>query len=665
MKHFLALSSVIVVIVAPSLPLPAADAAPPQPNIILILADDMGYGDVGVLFQNSRDTGKPRFSTPQLDRMASEGCLLTQHYTGAPVCAPARTSLLLGQHQGNCAVRDNQFDKALPDNHTLATVLKQAGYRTIGIGKWGLAGNPPKVVSNNPDDFPAHPLRRGFDEFFGYLEHNSGHTYYHDAKNPLREGWDNVTEKYLNIYSTDLFTARAKKFIVDHEKTEPGKPFFMFLAYTAIHTPLKVPGKPYPMGRGVKGGVQWPPRPTPDTRDTWLHPDYAEMPWTDPMKRYATMARRLDDGIGDLLQVLRDLHIADRTLVIFTSDNGPAGESGSDPRAFDSWGPFDGFKRDCWEGGVREPAIAWWPGHIPAKSRSDVLSGFWDWMPTFADLAGLAPPAQSDGVSLVPALTGNGTQRDRGYVYGEYFSNSKNPASEDVFARKNVTGRGQQQFLRIGDWVAIRTQIESADTPIRLYNITKDPHQDHDMAGDPENEKLVSRMKEMLLTVRRPDPDAPRPYDGALLPAVTATGDLKDGVEFSLYEGKWPWLPDFDALTPIRAGSAKGLDLSVLEDASGVRFSGLIEAPSDGNYTFRLTSDSGAQMWIHDSHIIGDDFHNATGAASASVPLRAGLHPFRIFYRRAANAPLLKLEYSTPGSTAMQSVSLKTFRKQN
>lgn len=624
-----------------------AAATPSKPNIIFILADDLGYGDVGVLFQNGRDTGKPRFSTPQIDRMAEEGRLLTQHYTGAPVCAPARASLLLGQHQGHCPIRDNQFGKAMPDGHTLATVLKQAGYSTMCIGKWGLEGN-------EAEKWPGHPLRHGFDGFFGYLEHNSGHTYYHDAKHPLREGWDEVTGKYTDIYSTDLFTARAKKFIRDHESSEPDKPFFLYLAYTAVHVPLKVPGGPYPSGGGLGGGVQWPLEPVSSTRDTWLHPDYSDKPWPDPMKRYATMARRLDDGVGDLLQLLRDLHIGENTLVVFSSDNGPEGTSGSDPRNFDSWGPFDGFKRDCWEGGIREPAIAWWPGHVPANSRSAFVSGFWDWMPTFADLAGLVPPAQSDGVSLVPALTGNGTQRDRGYAYGEYFVKGFSPVSTGVFARKHVTGRGQQQFLRIGDWVGVRTQIQSADTPIRLYNVVKDPHQDHDLAGDPANAEMVAHMTGMLLTVRRPDVEAPRPYDGALLPAVTVSGDLKDGVEFSVYEGKWPWLPDFDSLTPTRRGRASGLDVSVLKGDSGVRFSGFIKVATDGNYTFRLTSDSGAQMWIHDARVIGNDFCKEAG--EATIPLRAGLHPFRIFYRKTTDKPFLKLEYSLVGEGSMQPV---------
>ena len=631
-------------------PLPAAPASG-KPNIILILADDMGYGDVGVFYQNSRGPDQPHFVTPQIDRMATDGRVLTQHYTGSPVCAPARASLLLGQHQGHCPIRDNQFDKAMPDNHTLATVLKQAGYHTVAIGKWGLQGR-------QEEKWPGHPLRHGFDEFFGYLEHVSGHIYYHDNKHPLRDNWETITEKYQNIYSTDLFTARAKKFIVDHEATKPSEPFFIYLAYTAIHTPLNVPGERYPSGYGIKGGMQWPLNPTPATHDTWLHPDYATAvtagnPWTEPMKRYATMVRRLDDGIGDLLQLLRDLHIDENTLVVFTSDNGPANEGGSDPRLFDSWGPFDGFKRDCWEGGIHEPAIAWWPKHIPANSKSDFVSGFWDWMPTFADLAGLTPPAQSDGVSLVPALTEHGTQHDRGYAYGEYFVKSNNKASADVFARKHVTGRGQQQFVRISDWVGIRTQIKDANDPIRLYNIIKDPHQDNDLAKDPKNTALVARMTDLLVTARRPDTEAPRPYDNLLLPSTAGNSVTAGMVDYAVYEGKWPWVPDFDTLTPVREGRASGLDLSVLtrETDVGIRFSGFIGVPEDGNYTFRLTSDAGAQMWVHNAHLIDDDFKHSDTGVTASILLKAGRHPFRIFYRHTTGKPLLKLEYAAPDAT--------------
>jgi hypothetical protein len=445
---------------------------------------------------------------------------------------------------------------------------------------------------------------------------------------------------------------------MDQAAAKSGEPFFMYLAYTAIHNPLQVPGKPYPAGRGVKGGVQWIPRPTPKTSDTWLHPDYANAvtdgkPWTEPMKRYATMARRLDDGIGDLFQLLRDLHIDDNTLVVFTSDNGPANENGGDPRLFDSWGPFDGLKRDCWEGGIHEPAIVRWPGHIPAGSKSGLLSGFWDWMPTFAEVAGLVPPAASDGISLLPTLTGQGTQRDHAYLYGEYFVNMKNKAGADVFARKNVTGRGQQQFVRIGDWAGVRVQIKNANDPIRLYNIAKDPHQDHDVAGDPENAALVARMTDLLVTARRPNDSAPRPYDNVLLPAASGTTATNGVVDFAVYEGNWPWVPDFDALTPVRTGRVAGLDLSVLtrEVNVGVKFSGFIEVPADGDYTFGLTSDGGAEMWIHDAHLIDDDFRHNGAEVSASIKLQAGRHPFRIFYRHAAGKPLLKLEYSASSLT--------------
>ena len=493
--------------------------------------------------------------------------------------------MLLGQHQGDCPIRDNQFDKALPNNHTLASVLRQAGYHTACIGKWGLQG---KLA----DHYPGHPLRHGFQEFFGFLEHNSGHTYYHDAKKPLRDGWDDVTAQYQDIYSTDLFTA-GQKFIADHAAAHAGQPFFLYLAYTAIHVPLHIPGNPYPAGGGKNGGVQWPLAPTAATRDTWIHPDYRDTGWPEPMMRYATMARRLDDGVGDLLQLLRNLGLDRNTLVILSSDNGPENALSADPRNFDSWGPFDGFKRDCWEGGVREPTIAWWPGRVPAGTVSDVVSGFWDWMPTLANVAGLVPPAQADGVSLLPTLTGVGRQRSRGYVYGEYFVNSKTPACDDVFARKGVTGRGQQQMLRVGNLVAIRTQITSHHDPLRLYNVRTDPHEDHNLAAA-SNPAELARLKDMMLTVRRPEPSAPRPYDDELLPAVAVRGATSGVLDCAAFEGRWPWVPDFDALTTVRASRVSGLDLAARtrDDDIGLH-STVTSAPADGQYTFYVTSDAG------------------------------------------------------------------------
>ena len=255
----------------------AADTPPAtKPNIIFILADDLGYGDVGVFYQNNRPDSKPKLLTPELDAMAAQGMMFRQHYSASPVCAPARASLLLGQHQGNCVIRDNQFDKALPHNHTLATVLTAAGYDCAAIGKWGLAGQPdnffPPVY--DPAMIPGHPLQHGFNEFFGFVDHNAGHVYYHDAAHPLYEDYTNVTTQYENIYSTDLFFARAKKFVRDHTIADPAQPFFLYLAPTAIHVQMQVPGGPFPVGTGLHGGLQWPLTPTPETKNTWIDPAF-------------------------------------------------------------------------------------------------------------------------------------------------------------------------------------------------------------------------------------------------------------------------------------------------------------------------------------------------------------------------------------------------------
>jgi len=616
------------------------------PNVVFILADDLGYGDVGCFYQNARHaTGKPAFSTPNLDALAKSGLMLRQHYCAAPVCAPARASLMTGQSQGHCPIRDNQFDKPLPNGAlTLPIVLKQADYHTVAIGKWGLGGEP-------GSGWPAHPMRCGFDDFFGFMAHKYGHVYYHDAQHPLMDGLTEAGATYENVYSTDLFTARAKKFIVDHHRVHPDQPFFMYLAYTAIHNALDVPGGPYPAGAGIHGGLQWPLVPTPETRNTWIHPDYQHQPWTKEMKRYATMARRLDDGIGDVLQLLADLHIDDKTLVVFTSDNGPANEGGADPRLFDSWGPFDGFKRDCFEGGVREPAIVAWPQHIAAGRTSDLISAQYDWMATLAELAGLVPPAHSDGVSLLPTLLDKPGQRPHPYVYIEYFHGGKNPASADVFARKHVTGRGQQQMVRIGEFAGVRTQIKNANKPLRLYNVVTDPREDTDLSADAEHDELLRRMTDLLVTARRPDADAPRPYDDVPLPPVDVKGAAPGGWSRSIVDGAWPWAPDFAALPPAGASVVAGVTLPAIasDHAFGAEFRGYLSVPKDGAYTFTAESDHALHLWLHDCHLIDADHCQAGQPLSASVSLRAGLHPIRLIYTHEKGDPQLGLKYSGAG----------------
>ncbi len=615
-----------------------------KPNILFILTDDLGYGDVGVLYQNSRSPEQPRMATPQLDAMAAQGMILRHHYTSSPVCAPARASLLLGQHQGDCPIRNNQFDKALPHNHTLGTVLKAAGYYTGMIGKYGLAG---KNAAH-----PAHPLRRGFDEFYGVLGHGDAHFHYPGNSGKILDGFTPVTRGLDCAYDTDLYAARAKKFIIERAAANPRQPFFLYLAFTAPHFYHELPTQAYPAGRGAKGGLRWPLNTNSGKTNSWCHPEYAAQPWPDVEKRHATMIRRVDDAVGDILQLLRDLGLDANTLVIFTSDNGPHNEDGQDPRFFDSWGKMDGIKRDLWEAGVREPTIVRWPGHVPAGAASDAPSCFWDWMPTFAELGGLAPPAQADGVSLVPTLTGVGRQRSRGFLYFEYEFNFKPqfPVDKELFARKHIKGRGEMQSIRIGDFTAVRYGVSNTPSPFRLYNVVTDPHEDHNLAGDPAYAALLAKAREMTLQARRPDREAPRPYDRDLVPA-TVVNCKTNGLDYAVYAGNWPWVPDYDALSPVATGKTSGLDLDLLtaKKGSGMSFKGFISIPADGDYTFSLQDDSGAQMWLHEAHVIDDDFNHTGREISASIRLQAGLHPIRIFYRHKSGTPQLSLQYAGPG----------------
>ena len=302
-----------------------------KPNIIFILTDDLGYGDIGVFFQNQRkkanDRSEPWTYTPYIDHLALNGARLTQHYTGAPVCAPARSSLLLGMSQGHANVRDNQFDKALEDNHTLASTLRKVGYATAAFGKWGLQGD--SRWDKNGDQWPAHPLNRGFDYFFGYMRHADGHEHYpkEGVYRGTKQVWDNrtnITDQLDKCYTADLWTARTKKWIIDYEKSHASdSPFFIYLAYDTPHAVLELPTQSYPAGGGLNGGLQWLGTPghmintASGKVDSWVHPDYAngtydhdnnpstpEVPWPDVYKRYATSVRRIDSEVGDIMQLL-------------------------------------------------------------------------------------------------------------------------------------------------------------------------------------------------------------------------------------------------------------------------------------------------------------------------------------------------------------------------
>lgn len=665
-----------------------------KPNIIFILTDDLGYGDVGVFYQQQREKAKdksePWMYTPHLDRLADNGAQLTHQYCPAPVCAPSRASLMLGQNQGHANVRDNQFDKALENNYTMASVLHTAGYATAAIGKWGLQGS--KKWDKNGDKWPAHPLNRGFDYFFGYIRHGDGHEHYpkEGVYRGPKEVWENRTElsdKLDKCYTADLWTAVTKKWIVEHQKKAAGEPFFIYLAYDTPHAVLELPTQPYPSGGGLNGGLQWTGRPgqmintASGKPDSWMHPDYAhavydhdknpstpEISWPETYKRYAASVRRIDSGVGDIMELLKDLKIDSNTIIVFTSDNGPSVESylpesyvRNTPDFFNGFGPFDGVKRDLWEGGVRVPSMVAWPARIPAGQVSASPSAFYDWLPTFADAAGLPAPARTDGVSLLPSLTGKGKQQ-KSTVYVEYFNNTSTPSFEEFDPKHRSRKRNQMQLIRIGDTVGVRYDIQSHQDNFEIYNVVKDPQQTKNLAANPGMDAVQKLMKAKVLQVRRPDSTAPRPYDNELVPAVSKSKKLQKGVKWSSYTGDFPWIPDVKGLKPAASGKASQPGIETAPKSSVLFFEGYIRIPADGAYGFHLNVSGNALLRIHDALVIDADYGYKSGKErSGKMLLKAGLHPFRLYYKTSAgNKPMLDFQWDGPG-IARHSVPAEVF----
>ena len=492
----------------------AALAAAPsaRPNIILILADDLGYGDAGFSWQNARARGLPRINTPSLDRLAADGAVLTDHYCASPVCAPSRASLLLGRVQGRCSLRDNCFDRAFTERDTLGSVLKDVGYETWAVGKWGIAGG-----GESGEPVSSHPLDKGFDYFYGFLDHMAGHTYYHyegyvrNAFMGITENRTNATASAAGRYSTDLFAAKAKQLVTDHMRRAPEKPFFLYLAMNTVHgsgytgndvedkSCLQVPGRPYP-----ERGVEWPLAPEEKpARNTWINPAYTNLP--PAAARYATAVTRLDDAVGDILRHLDRNGLSRDTLVIFTSDNGPADEYGADPRAFGSSGPFDGLKRDVFEGGMRVPAVVRWPAVIPAGTVDRSPSQSHDWMATLADAAGAPRPEGTDGVSLLPRWTGRPGEPSLVYTQYEFPWEGASEAYREFRARKGSV-RGLQQMVRSGDYVALRTRMREGGegAKVRLYNVAEDPFQTRDLSGEAGQKERLAEMTAVLDARLRP-----------------------------------------------------------------------------------------------------------------------------------------------------------------
>jgi len=427
-----------------------------KPNIIFILADDLGYGDPGCY-------GQKEIKTPNIDRLAEEGLRFTDHYAGSTVCAPSRCCLMTGYHTGHAYIRGNSEvkpmgQKPLPEGTvTVADLLKEAGYATALIGKWGLGG----------PDSSGIPNRQGFDYFFGYLCQRHAHNYYPEflfrnrekvllqgnrVENPRTDGAGVAIEKAQ--YSHDLCMQEALKYV----ERNKGNPFFLCLAVTIPHANNEAGSE----------GMEVP-----------SDEPYSDRDWPQQQKNHAAMITRLDRDIGKLIEQLKKLGIDRDTLVLFSSDNGPHREGGADPEFFDSNGPLRGIKRDLYEGGIRVPMIARWPGKIKPGSVTGHISAFWDFLPTAAEIAGIAVPSNIDGISYLPTLLGK-EQRKHEFLYWEFHE-----------------GRASKQALRLGDWKAVR--LRPGAEP-ELYNLQTDISEQHNLAG--QHPDIVSRIETYLKSAR-------------------------------------------------------------------------------------------------------------------------------------------------------------------
>lgn len=616
------------------------------PNIIFILLDDLGYGDLGVLWQNQRADGLKRMTTPHIDQMAAEGCIMTNHYAPAPVCAPSRASLLEGLHQGHASIRNNQFDAAMADELTMASVLQNAGYRTMHVGKYGVGGGLGQV-----DSLPAHPLRRGFDQYYGYLFHAQGHIHYPlngtTAKNAFfSDGYRPIKVGTELTYTTDVFTAKAKQWIETHENTRPEQPFFLYLAYDVPHFSLQAATQAYPAGFGRDSGLQWTGYENADgslvetpwvntasgVSDSYIPADYDSQDWTNSEKRHAAMIRRVDNAVEDILQLLKDYGIDENTMIVFSSDNGGHKEGGHDPRSFESYADGVGIKRDLTEGGVRMPLIVRYPEVVAAQSECSFNSGFWDWLPTFADLAGAPIPARTDGVSLLPVLSQSGKQKDKGYTYIEYYYNGNTP-DWDVFDLHANKVRQQMQVIKMGDYKGVRYNIQGHADDFEIYNIAEDRGESNNLAATlPE---LQQAMKDKVLQVRKADPTSARPYDDALIPAIALT-QQEQGLQCCYYEEDCAYVPDFDYLSPKSTAVVDNIDFSLKEknEGFGLMFKGYLSVPTDGEYTFYLQANSKVHLKIHDIHLLNDDKVFTGEEKTAVLNLKAGAHPITLFYQQ-------------------------------
>jgi arylsulfatase A-like enzyme len=458
----------------------------PRPNIVLILADDLGYGDLGCY-------GQKEIATPNIDRIAKEGLIFTDHYAGSTVCAPSRCALMTGLHTGHCWIRGNALIPLRPSDVTVAELLKKAGYTTGIIGKWGLGEAGTTGIPN----------KKGFDYWFGYLNQRHAHNYYPEFLWRNQEkiavegnqlppessvedrigGWGESINKVT--YSPDLFTKEAMAFVEQNSDfakparptggatpDKKDRPFFLYLAYTVPHA----------NNEAGQNGMEVPSL-----------GQYADKDWPAPQKGHAAMITRMDADIGKLMAKLKKLGIDDNTLVMFSSDNGPHKEGGGDPNFFKSAGPLRGYKRDLYEGGIRVPMLARWPGKIKAGSKTNHISAFWDFLPTCCELVGIETPKGTDGISILPTLLGEPQkQKKHEFLYWEFHE------------------QGKKQAVRIDDWKGVRLNVaKNPDGPIELYNLKADIGEQKDLTA--ERTEVAEKIKKYLETARTPSENWPIP----------------------------------------------------------------------------------------------------------------------------------------------------------
>lgn len=468
-----------------------AGAAEPRPNIVFILADDLGYRELGCF-------GQEKIRTPRIDQLARQGMRLTQHYAGSAVCAPSRCVLMTGKHPGHAYVRDNRSTPPegqipIPDSEvTIGELLKARGYACGVFGKWGLGGPASSGI----------PQRQGFDRFFGYLCQAHAHSYYpawlrsgedqfslkndppvkgHDGLDPGADPNDPVS--YRRFQGQEYAPDRINEQVLDFIRSSKDRPFFCYYPTVIPHVALHIPDedlRPY-------HDLNWNDPPFTRANGRGYTPHFT------PRAAYAAMITRLDTYIGRVLDLLDELQLSDNTIVIFTSDNGTTHlKQEVDYDFFNSVGELRGLKGSLYEGGIRVPGIVRWPGRVAEGSTSDFISGFEDWLPTLMDVVGHLgdTPSDCDGISLRPALQGQ-------------------PAKPRAFLYREFAGYGGQQSIRRGRWKAVRQKLRHGTVRTELYDLKADPREQHDRAA--AEPTILAQLEELLEKQHGRSPQFPIP----------------------------------------------------------------------------------------------------------------------------------------------------------